>query len=155
MGKDKIDIWTYAHWKGFVKSKLIGILSAHQGKGRKAFSFEYDKEWLESYDFLLLDPDIQYFSGPRYPSDKINFGVFVDSMPDTWGRTLMKRKNDNNLDFELARSVGEYFQLDVKAMDTIINQTKEVIRNWDEIAEKIGVSRHERAMMAPAFAKVF
>src|SRR5690606_25452866 len=92
MGKDKIDIWTYAHWKGFAKSKLIGILSAHQGKGRKAFSFEYDKEWLESYDFLLLDPDIQYFSGPQYPSDKLNFGVFMDSMPDTWGRTLMKRK---------------------------------------------------------------
>ena len=63
--------------------------------------------------------------------------------------------NDNSLDFELARSVGEYFQLDVKAMDTIINQTKEVVRKWDEIAEKIGVSRHERAMMAPAFAKVF
>ncbi len=92
MGKDKLDIWTYAHWKGFANPKLIGILSAHQGKGRKAFSFEYDKEWLESYDFLLLDPDIQFFSGPQYSADKTNFGVFMDSMPDTWGRTLMKRR---------------------------------------------------------------
>lgn len=92
MKKSKIDIWTYAHWKGFTEPELIGILSAHQGKGRKVFSFEYDKKWLESYDFLLLDPDIQFFSGPQYSSEKLNFGVFMDSMPDTWGRTLMKRK---------------------------------------------------------------
>ncbi|WP_447639996.1 MULTISPECIES: hypothetical protein [Chitinophagaceae] len=32
-----------------------------------------------------------FFSGPQYPQNE-NFGVFLDSMPDTWGRTLMKRK---------------------------------------------------------------
>ena len=41
---------------------------------------------------MLLDPDIQFYSGPQYPNNKENFGVFFDSMPDTWGRTLMKRR---------------------------------------------------------------
>ncbi|RXR34862.1 type II toxin-antitoxin system HipA family toxin [Flavobacterium piscinae] len=88
----KTDIYVYAHWTGMQEPKLIGILSAQQGKGKKAFSFEYDKDWLKSGQQFLLDPDIQLFGGPQYPNQKENFGIFLDSMPDTWGRTLMKRR---------------------------------------------------------------
>jgi serine/threonine-protein kinase HipA len=93
MGKGKTDIFVYAHWMGMPEPKLIGILSAHQGKGRKSFSFEYDKEWLQSKQSFLLDPDISFYSGAQYPVNNENFGVFMDSMPDTWGRTLMKRRH--------------------------------------------------------------
>jgi serine/threonine-protein kinase HipA len=72
--------------------KIVGILSAQQAKGKKAFSFEYDKDWLKSGQQFLLDPDIQLYGGPQYPNQKENFGIFLDSMPDTWGRTLMKRR---------------------------------------------------------------
>lgn len=89
---DKIDIWVYAHWKGMVSPKCIGMLSAQQAKGRKAFSFSYDSDWIASQEQLLLDPDIAWYSGQQYPNGKENFGVFLDSMPDTWGRTLMKRR---------------------------------------------------------------
>jgi len=92
MPKTKQDIYVFAHWKGMQEPKLIGTLSALQAKGKKAFSFEYDKDWLKSKEQLLLDPDIQFFGGPQYPNNKENFGVFLDSMPDTWGRTLMKRR---------------------------------------------------------------
>jgi serine/threonine-protein kinase HipA len=61
MTKGKIDIFVYAHWKGLLHPKIIGILSAHFAKGRKAFSFEYDNEWLKSEQKRLLDPDIQFF----------------------------------------------------------------------------------------------
>ncbi|GLU51266.1 hypothetical protein [Dyadobacter frigoris] len=40
----------------------------------------------------MLDPDIAWFGGVQYPNQKENFGIFLDSMPDTWGRTLMKRR---------------------------------------------------------------
>lgn len=92
MAINKTDIFVYAHWLGMNEPKLIGILSAHQGKGRKSFSFEYEKEWLKSNQSFLLDPDIQHYSGPQFPMSKENFGIFLDSMPDTWGRTLMKRR---------------------------------------------------------------
>ncbi|MBD0725375.1 toxin HipA [Flavobacterium sp. L1I52] len=92
MAQNKTDIYVYAHWKGMSEPKLIGILSAQQAKGKKTFSFEYDKHWLKSGNQFLLDPDIQLFSGPQYPNQKENFGIFLDSMPDTWGRTLMKRR---------------------------------------------------------------
>ncbi len=89
---DKTDIWVYTDWKGMISPKCIGILSAQQAKGSKAFSFSYDVNWISSQEQLLLDPDIAWYSGQQYPNGKENFGVFLDSMPDTWGRTLMKRR---------------------------------------------------------------
>jgi serine/threonine-protein kinase HipA len=41
---------------------------------------------------MLFDPEIQWYTGPQHPGEKLNFGAFLDSMPDTWGRTLMKRR---------------------------------------------------------------
>lgn len=92
MARNKLDIYVYAHWKGMREPRIMGVLSAHFAKGKKAFSFEYDKSWIKSEQRLLIDPDIQFFSGTQFPNNKENFGVFLDSMPDTWGRTLMKRR---------------------------------------------------------------
>lgn len=92
MAANKTDIWVYAHWKGLAEPQLIGILSAHQAKGRKAFSFEYEKSWINSQAQVLLDPDISWYTGTQFPLGKENFGVFMDSMPDTWGRRLMQRR---------------------------------------------------------------
>ncbi len=92
MSNTKTNIYVYAHWQEMPEPKIIGILSAQQAKSKKAFSFEYDKEWLKSEQKFLLDPDIQLYGGPQYPNQKENFGIFLDSMPDTWGRTLMKRR---------------------------------------------------------------
>lgn len=89
---DKTDIWVYADWMGMDEPKCIGVLSAQQAKGRKAFSFSYDADWITSQQQILLDPDIAWYGGQQYPNGKENFGAFLDSMPDTWGRTLMKRR---------------------------------------------------------------
>jgi serine/threonine-protein kinase HipA len=91
MAINKTNIWVYAHWVGMTKPVCVGVLTANQAKGRKSFSFEYDKDWITSKEQLILDPDIRWYTGIQYPV-KENFGVFLDSMPDTWGRTLMKRR---------------------------------------------------------------
>lgn len=96
MPTKKTDILVYAHWKGMVEPKLIGILGAQQAKGKKAFSFEYANDWILSTEQRLLDPDIGWYKGQQYPNNKENFGVFFDSMPDTWGRTLMKKRSVQN-----------------------------------------------------------
>lgn len=92
MGKGKFDIYVYADWTGLDSPTLVGVLAAHFAKGKKAFSFEYDRKWLKSKSQHLLDPDLDFFSGAQYPTNKENFGIFLDSMPDTWGKTLMKRR---------------------------------------------------------------
>jgi len=96
MASEKTDIWVYADWVKMDSPLCIGILSAQIGKGRKTFSFEYDKNWLQSEKKRILDPDIEWYSGKQFPKGKENFGLFLDSMPDRWGRTLMKRRAIQN-----------------------------------------------------------
>src|SRR5690606_35318540 len=89
---NKTDIYVYADWIGLSQPTLVGVLSAHQAKGRKAFSFEYEKQWLKTNAQRLIDPDIHFYSEQQFSNNKENFGVLLDSMPDTWGRTLMTRR---------------------------------------------------------------
>ncbi|WP_286760851.1 type II toxin-antitoxin system HipA family toxin [Salegentibacter sp. UBA1130] len=96
MAGEKSDIYVFADWIALKKPTLIGILFAHFAKGKKAFSFEYDRNWLKTDAHRLLDPDIAFYSGPQYPPNKENFGIFLDSMPDSWGKTLMKRRTAQN-----------------------------------------------------------
>ena len=105
----KLEIYVFAHWKPMKEPELIGTLSALYAKGKKAFSFKYDKVWIKSKNQMLLDPDIQFYGGPQYPNNKENFGVFLDSMPDTWGRTLMKRRASHEaaLNGEKAKTLYE------------------------------------------------
>lgn len=79
----------------------------------------------------------------------INPSIDIDSL------SLNIDMDDNSLDLELAKSVGEYFQLDINAMDQIIDQVKAAVRNWNKEAGKIGIPRNEREIMTPAFEKVF
>lgn len=102
MAVQKTDIYVYADWQGLESSLLMGVLSAHQAKGRKAFSFSYDEQWLKSGYQYQLDPDLHLYSGPQFANEKENFSLFLDSMPDTWGRTLMKRR-----EAQLAKLKGE------------------------------------------------
>ena len=41
----------------------------------------------------VIDPALQLFEGQQYLNDeKSNFGIFLDSSPDRWGRVLMMRE---------------------------------------------------------------
>lgn len=86
-------IFVYADWKELDNPILMGELTAAHTKGREVFSFEYDEKWLRSKNAQQIDPDLQLYSGPQYlSSDKPNFGLFLDSSPDRWGRVIMDRR---------------------------------------------------------------
>ncbi len=86
-------ILVYADWVNNKPPKLIGTLFTNPIRGKEVFSFEYCAEWL-SYNFsTILDPSLNLFSGPQYLTDnKNNFGMFLDSSPDRWGKMLMRRR---------------------------------------------------------------
>lgn len=87
------EIFVYADWSGLPKQILMGNLRTEITKGEEVFSFEYSKTWLESGFAQDLDPDLKLYSGPQYLGDaKPNFGLFLDSSPDRWGRMLIKRR---------------------------------------------------------------
>ena len=62
--------------------------------GRASSAFRYERDYLESKDAFALDP----VSLPLKPNSFLTdhpaiFGVFEDSLPDDWGRTLLVRKH--------------------------------------------------------------
>lgn len=86
-------IQVYAHWAELDRPTLIGYLNATQLRGKEVFSFQYSDDWLKSGLVQNLDPDLQLYSGPQYLAEgKSNFGIFLDSAPDRWGRVLMERR---------------------------------------------------------------
>ncbi|WP_019895429.1 type II toxin-antitoxin system HipA family toxin [Hydrogenovibrio halophilus] len=58
---------------------------------------------------------------------------------------------DNRLDFELAFSVIDYFQLNQATAETIYRQVIDAVDQWPTIAEKLKISRQQQESMAPAF----
>lgn len=92
MTTGKTDIYVFADWIGYKAPVFIGILSALHSKGRKIFSFSFDNDWLKSEKPFFFDPEIDFVAGLQYSNKKNIFGIFSDSMPDTWGTRLMKRR---------------------------------------------------------------
>ena len=89
----KKSISVYADWSGMKKPSLMGTLHSERLKGKEVFSFEYIDDWLQSGLAQLLDPSLQLYSGLHYlNADQDNFGIFLDSSPDRWGRILMRRR---------------------------------------------------------------
>ena len=90
----KRDVFVFADWQGLNEPQLMGILHSELLRGKEVFSFEYDKVWLKSEYVQQLDPDLDLFTGRQTLNDnsKRNFGLFLDSSPDRWGRVLMLRR---------------------------------------------------------------
>ena len=68
---------------------LVGTLAHDRGQIR----FHYERAWLRDARAFALDPDLSLDEAPFFPKPELgNFGVFLDSSPDRWGQTLMKRR---------------------------------------------------------------
>lgn len=90
---DKKNILVYADWEQIGTPTLMGNLTVSSVRGKESFSFEYAVNWIQLGFSQIIDPDLQLFAGTFFPkNNKQNFGVFLDSCPDRWGRALMQRR---------------------------------------------------------------
>lgn len=90
-------IYVFANWDEHSKSTsgepaLVGTLRSSIVKNKEHFSFAYDNNWLRSAAAQKIDPNLEFYAGEQHSSGEQNFGAFLDSCPDRWGRLLMKRR---------------------------------------------------------------
>lgn len=86
-------ILVYADWKGLEAPAHMGVLSVTHTRGHAVFTFSYDRQWIKTGKAQSLDPDLHLYDGPQFlAGGKPNFGLFLDSSPDRWGRVLMDRR---------------------------------------------------------------
>ena len=72
----------------------MGVLTTQRVRGKEIFSFEYNESWMNAHhELVFLDPHLGFYKGKQYlPEENSNFGIFLDSAPDRWGRLLMRRR---------------------------------------------------------------
>jgi serine/threonine-protein kinase HipA len=140
--KRKINI--YVHWIGMDMPIQMGTLHSDRVKGKELFSFEYESAWIKSEQAQLLDPSLQLYTGLHYLKEgQENFGVFLDSSPDRWGRILMRRReaafakvqgrNENNL-FETDYLLGVYDEHRMGALRYKLNEDGPFLNDNKEMA---------------------
>jgi serine/threonine-protein kinase HipA len=90
---DTVQVWVDLHQ--FEQPVLMGTLHCQSSGAGEIFSFEYDPSWLERPEVFAFDPDLALAAGHQYPApNRANFGIFLDSSPDRWGRLLMQRREN-------------------------------------------------------------
>ncbi len=71
----------------------VGILRRHSGAGRERVTYEHDADWMKSPAAFQFDQTLPLRGGTLHPgANKVMFGTLGDSAPDTWGRSLMRRR---------------------------------------------------------------
>src|SRR5690606_32689538 len=95
---------------------------------------------LRNHGFILTDEG--WILSPAYD---------INPSVEKNGLSLNIDMDNNSLDFDLAISVGEFFRLDHKQMDRIIQEVLESVSQWDRVADNIGISRAEKELMSGAF----
>lgn len=76
---------------------LVGHLGA--AKERKLIvNFQYDPTFLAGDNFFNISPELYATPAIQYPNPKELFGFMEDSMPDRWGKALIKRKLGRAID---------------------------------------------------------
>ena len=71
--------------------------------------------------------------------------------PTGEGLNLFVSDNDNRLDFDLAMSVSEFFQLSGPGAAEILTEVRGAVAGWRATAQRLGLGRAECEAMAPAF----
>lgn len=83
----------FADFDWLDKPELVGELYYEKLRGSESYAFRFDDNWLKFHAGIKLSEDINNYPGLQYtqPGNDI-FGCFSDALPDRWGRTLLKRR---------------------------------------------------------------
>lgn len=84
---DELEVWLDCD---LCPPQRLGALAHDRGQVR----FRYEPAWLAQQDLAFaIDPLLSLDDGAFFPKPEAgNFGIFLDSSPDRWGQTLMRRR---------------------------------------------------------------
>ena len=86
-------LFVFGDFNWLHEPELIGELCYEKLRGSDSYAFKFEGNWLNLHAGIKLSDDINNYPGMQYtlPGKDI-FGCFSDALPDRWGRTLLKRR---------------------------------------------------------------
>jgi serine/threonine-protein kinase HipA len=91
MSETREEVVVYLDAEDFGPVGEIGTLRRARRAATSVVSFTFAANWLRLRHRLALDPSLGLYEGEQYSSDSL-FGIFTDTAPDRWGRTLLQRR---------------------------------------------------------------
>ena len=87
-------LFVFADFNWLDIPELVGELCYEKLRGSDSYAFKFDENWLKVHAGIKFSEDINNYPGMQYtqPGNDI-FGCFSDALPDRWGRTLLKRRD--------------------------------------------------------------
>lgn len=95
---------------------------------------------LRNHGFILTENG--WILSPAYDINPNEMGT---------GLSLNISDNDNSLEYDLALEVVEYFRLKKEKAEEIMNDIKNKVNEWKNIADKYAILKSEQTMMEKAF----
>ena len=130
------------------------------GKLMRSFTFNKGFESQRLFELVLFcyltgnaDMHLKNFSLIENSHGEFELSPAYDLNPsiDKVGLAINIDTENNTLDYHLAFSVGEYFQLLPHEMEKILKEVLKAVKSWKKIANDIGISRAEQEIMSSAF----
>lgn len=86
-------LFVFGDFNWLQEPEFIGELCYEKLRGSDSYAFKFDNDWLNLHAGIKLSEDINNYPGMQYTllGNDI-FGCFADALPDRWGRTLLKRR---------------------------------------------------------------
>jgi len=75
----------------------------------------------------------------------------INPMAYGTGLSLNISENDNSLDLQLALDVAEYFRINNKEANNIIDIVQKVVSKWQDVANELAIPRIQQELMQSAF----
>ena len=91
---------------------------------------------------FILDPGRGWRLSPAYD---------MNPAPDAHELRLNVSERDNAIDLDLALSVAPYFRLKAADAVALVSHCKQIVKQWPELAQQLGISVRKQKRMAPAF----
>ena len=86
-------LYVYADFDWLKETELVGELGYESLRGSDSYSFKFADGWIRKYNAITLSEDLNNYPGIQYTQlNKDIFGCFADALPDRWGRTLLRRR---------------------------------------------------------------
>lgn len=133
------EITVWADWQPPPSPARMDELRSSLVRGKEVFSFTYDPARLVGNPSRQLDPDLRLFGGPQYlaDADRPNFGIFLDSSPDRWGRFLMRRREAAQARIEGRKTFGFITRHSARPDDDLLELWRRIVfsiavRNTDD-----------------------
>lgn len=142
-------LYVYADFDWLKEIKLMGELGYESLRGSDSYCFTFNDEWLKKHGDLFLSDDHFRNHGFLLTAKGWMLSPAYDMNPTlNEYQSLLVSSTSNKADLNILLEASEDYMLNRKIAEKIISEVVSAVKNWRELATRLGISKREMDMFA-------